>query len=133
MYKRQVLDAIARLAECDRSGDSRLTVVAAAAVTSLRRLASRLLDLTELRIELEPWEQADTVGYVLSALRRAGRREPVFTDEAMVRLHDLCDGIPRRISQLANLSLVAGAGQRAQRIDAETVDAAFHELAAVAV
>jgi type II secretory pathway predicted ATPase ExeA len=128
-----VLDAIARLAECDRSSDSRLTIVATAATMSIRQLTSRLLDQAELRIELDPWEQADTVGYVLAALRQAGRRDPLFTDEAMVRLHDLCDGIPRRITQLASLSLLAGAGQRAERIDAETVEAAFHELAAVAV
>jgi len=128
-----VLDAIARLAEFDRSKDSRLTIIATAAATSLRQVTGRLLDQAELRIELEPWEQADTIGYVLAALRQAGRREPLFTDEAMVHLHDLCDGIPRRINQLANLSLLAGAGQRAERIDAETVDAAFHELATVAV
>jgi type II secretory pathway predicted ATPase ExeA len=128
-----VLDAIARLAEFDRSSDSRLTIIATAATTNVRQLTGRLLDLAELRIELEPWEQADTIGYVLSALRQAGRRESVFVDEAMVRLHDLCDGIPRRINQLANLSLVAGAGHRAERIDADTVEAAFNELAAVAV
>jgi type II secretory pathway predicted ATPase ExeA len=128
-----VLDAIARLVECDRSNDSRLTIIATADTTSIRQLASRLLDQAELRIELEPWEQADTIGYVLSALRQAGRREPVYTDDALVRLHELCDGIPRRINQLANLSLLAGAGQRAQRIDADIVDGAFHELATVAV
>jgi type II secretory pathway predicted ATPase ExeA len=128
-----VLDAIARLAECQRSSDARLTIIATAATTSVRQLASRLVDQVELRIELEPWEQADTVGFVLSALRQAGRREPVFADEALVRLHELCDGIPRRINHLANLSLLAGAGQRAEQIDAETVESAFHELATLAI
>jgi type II secretory pathway predicted ATPase ExeA len=57
----------------------------------------------------------------------------VFADEALVRLHELCDGIPRRINHLANLSLLAGAGQRAEQIDAETVESAFHELATLAI
>jgi type II secretory pathway predicted ATPase ExeA len=128
-----VADAIARLADADRSADSRLTIVATAMTGNAHRLGNRLADLVELRIDLEPWEQADTVGFILAALRQAGRREPVFSDEAIVRLHELCDGIPRRICQLANLSLLAGAGQQAGPIEAETVESAFHELAAVEV
>ena len=128
-----VADAIARLADFDHSGDSRLTLVATATTGNAHRLGNRLADLVELRIDLEPWEPSDTVGFILAALRQAGRREPAFADEAMIRLHELCDGIPRRICQLANLSLLAGAGQRAGQIDAETVESAFHELAAVEV
>jgi type II secretory pathway predicted ATPase ExeA len=71
------------------------------------------------------------VGYILTALRHAGRRDPAFTDDAMVRLHELCDGIPRRVIQLANLALLAGAGQRLSQVDAETIESAFRELAAV--
>jgi general secretion pathway protein A len=128
-----VLDAVARLAEFDRASPSRLTIVATASSSQLRRIEGRLLDLAELRIELEPWEQADTVGYIAAALRHAGRRAAAFSDDAIIRLHDLCDGIPRRIAQLANLALLAGAGQRAETIDAEIVEAALHELATVAV
>ena len=128
-----VADWIARLADFDHSADARLTIVATATTGNARRLGNRLIDLVELRIDLEPWEQADTVGYILAALRHAGRRDPAFTDDAIIHLHQLCDGIPRRICQLANLSLLAGAGQRTSQIDADTVESAFHELAAVEV
>ena len=128
-----VADAIARLADSDHRAQSRLTIVATATTGNVRRLGNRLVDLVELRIDLEPWEQADTVGYILAALRHAGRREPAFTDDAIIHLHELCEGVPRRICQLANLSLLAGAGQRAGQIDADTVESAFHELAAVEV
>ena len=140
-----VLDAIVRLAECDRSPAARLTLVVTSTNGNVRRLGSRLLDLAELRIDLNPWEQADTLGYIVTALRQAGRRssattrsdrsndEPVFTDEAIVRLHRLCDGIPRRIIQLANLSLLAGAGGHVDQIDGDTVESAFQELVAVEV
>jgi len=128
-----VLDAIVRLAEVDRSPLARLTLVVTSTTGNARRLGSRLLDLGELRIDLNPWEQADTLGYIVMALRQAGRREAIFTDDAIVRLHHLCDGIPRRILQLANLSLLAGAGGHVDQIDSETVESAFQELAAVEV
>jgi type II secretory pathway predicted ATPase ExeA len=128
-----VIDAVARLTEFDRTNQPRLTIVATATTSQLRRIEGRLLDLAELRIELEPWEQADTIGYVMAALRQAGRRDPAFDDDAMIRLHELCDGIPRRIAQLANLALLAGAGQRAERIDADIVESALQELASIAV
>jgi type II secretory pathway predicted ATPase ExeA len=126
-----VLDAISRLADGERSTDARLTIVAAATTPHVQRLGNRLVDLIELRVDLEPWDQSDTVGYILAALRHAGRRDPAFSDDAMVRLHELCDGIPRRIIQLANLALLAGAGRRLSQVDAETIESAFRELAAV--
>ena len=130
-----VIDAVARLAEFDRTNQPRLTIVATATTSQLRCIEGRLLDLAELRIELEPWEQADTVGYVMAALRHAGRRDPAFDDDAMIRLHELCDGIPRRIAQLANLSCfwrAPGTGGSSQ-IDADIVESALQELASIAV
>lgn len=128
-----VVDTIVRLAECDRSPTARLTIVVAATSGNARKLGNRLLDLAELRVDVERWEECDTVGYLTAALRQAGRRERAFTDEAVVRLHRLCDGIPRRINQLANLALLAGAGRRLSAIDAETVESAYHELGTVDV
>jgi hypothetical protein len=47
------------------------------------------------------------------------------------RLHDLCDGIPRRVNQLANLALLAGAGRKLTLIDTDTVDSVYHELGVI--
>jgi general secretion pathway protein A len=71
------------------------------------------------------------VQYVSTALEHAGRATPVFTDEALYHLHDLCGGIPRRVNQLANFALLAGAGRKMAEIDLETIDGAYHELAVV--
>jgi type II secretory pathway predicted ATPase ExeA len=80
---------------------------------------------------LEPWEPADTLGHVTSALQQAGASSEIFTDEALHHLHDRCQGIPRRVNQLANLALLAGAGRQVSQIDADVVDSAYHELGAV--
>jgi hypothetical protein len=49
----------------------------------------------------------------------------------MTRIHELSDGIPRRVKQLAELALLAAAGQELRMIDAETVEGAYYELGIV--
>jgi hypothetical protein len=46
----------------------------------------------------------------------------------MSRLQDLSFGIPRRVNQLADLSLLAAAGEGLRLVDAATVEAVCHEL-----
>jgi general secretion pathway protein A len=111
--------------------DHRLTVILAAEAARLPHLGTDLLQLSELRVHLEPWQPEDVRDYLQSALRRVGRPEAadVFDESAVVRLWELADGNPRRVSRLAELALIAGAGARLAQIDAETIDAVSEELA----
>jgi type II secretory pathway predicted ATPase ExeA len=68
---------------------------------------------------------------VTAAIEQAGRSEPIFTEQALHRLHDMCGGIPRRVNQLASMTLFSGASRKLTEIDAETVDAAYHEMGVV--
>jgi type II secretory pathway predicted ATPase ExeA len=124
-----VLARIARLVECDTSPESRLTAVLAAESQRPHRVGRRLLDLTELKIEIEPWTSEETGAFLRHALLQAGRDDAIFDAGAVDRLHQLTNGVPRRICQLAELSLAAGAGQDEAEIDGETVEAVFEELA----
>ena len=123
-----VLAQVARLAELDPSADSPLTIVVAAREGQLDKLGRELLELADLRIDLETWEQADTESYLAASLARAGRQSPVFDRPAVTRLHQLAGGVPRRIARLADLALLAGAGQDLQQIDAKLVESAHEEL-----
>jgi general secretion pathway protein A len=125
----QVLQNVMRLVNFDPSPETRLTVVLAGRNEGMAHLDPRLLDLAELRIEVEPWEPADTGSYVSTLLAQAGRQTPVFAEPAVARLHELSHGVPRRISQLADLALVAGAGANLQQIDAGVVESVYQELA----
>lgn len=125
-----VLVQIARLAQYDWSPEARLTLVLAGRRERLNRLDETLLDLAELRVDLEPWEPADTAGYVKSSLAQAGCSASVFDEPALARLHELTQGIPRRIDQLADLALVAGAGQNLVHINAGVVESVYQELQA---
>jgi general secretion pathway protein A len=123
-----VLRHLARLARFDPSVDSRLTMVLAGRNEGMSRLGEPLLGLAELRIDIEPWQRDDTKDYLTTMLAQAGRQAPVFTEPAIDRLHAIAHGMPRRVSQLADLALVAGAGANLQQIDAQVVESAYQEL-----
>ena len=126
----QVLQHVARLARFDPSPETRLTIVLAGRNEEISKLGPSLLDLVDLRIEVEPWEAADTQEFLTLRLAQAGRHSPIFAAAAVARLHQLSRGIPRRVSRLAELALLAGAGQQLQQIDADVVDGVYRELGA---
>jgi general secretion pathway protein A len=126
---REVLQQVARLARFDSSPEMRLTIVLAGRNEGMSKLGGALLDLAELRIAVEPWQQSETEDFVNAMLTQAGGKSPVFAGPAVARLHELSHGIPRRAAQLADLALLAGAGQQLPQIDAELVEAVYQELA----
>jgi general secretion pathway protein A len=124
---------LTRLAQHDLSPGSRLTLVLAGRQERMGRLGETLLELAELRIDLEDWQAEETEKYVANCLARAGREQPLFDKTAIRRLHELTQGVPRRISQLADMVLAAGAGQNLDQIDASTIDSVYHELSVIEV
>jgi general secretion pathway protein A len=124
------LQAVARLAQIEPGREGRLTIIIAAQTSRVSALGSRLLELADLRVDLEPWEATDTESYVQSALKSAGAVAEAFEPEAVSRLHELAHGVPRRVNQLADLALLAAAGKQLPQVDAETVAVVSEELAA---
>lgn len=127
--ERPLAAQLLRLAQLDLSPDSRLTLVLAGRQLHTSLLGGRLLELADLRIELRPWEASDTEQFLQSSLVQAGCPQPVFEPPAVQRLHTLASGIPRRVSQLADLALLAGAGAQLQRIGPDVVESVYEELA----
>jgi general secretion pathway protein A len=124
----ELLAHVVRLAQADPSPEARLTIVLAADPQQIDLVGPRIVDLAELRIDIPAWDEADTADYVRAELARAGGGD-LFAEDALQRLHELARGVPRRVRQLADLALLAGAGKELSRIDAETVSAVNDELA----
>ena len=122
----------ARLVQSDPSVAARLTVILAARADRLDKLSYRLLEMAELRIDLQPWSEADTAAYLTHTLTAAGRPADHITAPAIAKLHTLASGIPRRVKQLADLSLLAAAGQELPLVDLETIESVYQELGVVA-
>jgi type II secretory pathway predicted ATPase ExeA len=109
-------------------GGPALTVVATARVQTASKIGQRLLDLAALRIDLAPWNEKETSEYLSGTLANAGRQQPAFDEAATRRLFELSGGAPRKVNQLAQLALLAGASQKLIQIDEATVEAVQEEL-----
>jgi type II secretory pathway predicted ATPase ExeA len=123
-----VLDQVARICHVAPANNSRLTLVAAGRSERVSFFGRRLLELTDLRIDVLPWELAETEAFIAKSLVQAGRTSPAFTSDAVVRLHELSGGIVRRLSRMADLALIAAAAARLPLVDVQSVEGVHDEL-----
>lgn len=108
-----------------------LTLVASARPQSAGRLGINLLEHAALRIDLSPWSEAETADFLAQSLSPPSRHEPIFDAAATRQIFELSGGAPRRVRQLAQLALVAGASQQLTQIDEQTILAVRDELTVV--
>jgi type II secretory pathway predicted ATPase ExeA len=104
--------------------DNGLSIVLTANRNQSSRLGEQLLEMVDLRIDIEPWDELDTTGYLQLALVEAGSERPLFDDQAVSDIHHQAGGNPRRINRLADYALLIGSSGEQQTIDAATVQAA---------
>jgi general secretion pathway protein A len=121
-----ILTQVTRLAQLPASRVGSFTLVLATNSSQTSRLGKRLLELVDLRIDLEPWDAEDTTGYLQLALVAAGAERPIFDESSLDEIHRLTGGVPRQVNRLADYALVAGSSGGLEHIDARTV-AAAHE------
>ncbi len=86
------------------------------------------LDQCELRIDLPSWDLGQTADYFEFVLHQAGVEDDIFNGQAITRIQELSEGIPRKIVQIAELALVAGAVRKAERVTSELVDQVCDEF-----
>jgi type II secretory pathway predicted ATPase ExeA len=123
-----LVNQFVRLGRLDPTPAARWTIVLAATREQAARWNPSLRELADLRIDLRPWSEEDTIGYLQTALVDAGRFDPIFDDEALHEIFELAEGVPRRVARLADFALLAGAVGQMEMIDAATVSEAHEEL-----
>lgn len=123
-----VLTLITRLLRCENSPESALTCALSAKAGNLCRLGTNLLELIDLRIDLEEWSMAETVKFLENQPAAADNAACSFTPAALERLHELSAGTPRKILQLADLSHLAATVTAAEHVDPFTVENVYNEL-----
>lgn len=123
-----VAQLVSRLVHADDLPGLRLSVIVSGRPYQRPNPGRDLLQSADLRIDLTAWTQQETEEYVQRTLEQAGATQPIFNSSALARLYDLSQGLPRRVNQLAELALLAGAGQELEIIDAETIEGVFLEL-----
>ena len=83
----------------------------------------------EVDFHIKPFAAADVPNYIEHRLAIAGRKTPLFTHEACVRIAEVSQGIPRRINILCNNSLVYGFAAESEMIDLELVEEVLSDKA----
>ena len=114
---------VQRLLRTEAANDGWLTIVATANPLRMNRLGDSLPALVDLRIDMEPWDELDTIGFLQTALVEAGAERPLFDDAAMSLLHRLAGGVPRTVTRMADFALMAGSNNGLEQIDAPTIEA----------
>ncbi len=118
-----VLTTLCRVAQMEQLPESQLSIVLSCNRNGKQLLGERLLELSELPVELEPFGEAETADYISIGLARVGRMDKTFTDDAHDTICRFTRGVPRAINQLAELCLVGGAAEGLKLIDGSFVEA----------
>ena len=69
------------------------------------------------RYQLQPLDLAEAVQYLRHHLAWAGRKEALFADDAVARLHQASLGLPRNLNNLARDALIAAAAAHKDLVD----------------
>jgi general secretion pathway protein A len=120
--------AVERLHHFSSDGDTGLTLILGVGSERLPALARTLRTMSDLRIELNPFDRYQTQEYVETVLSRAGAAREVFEPGAFDRLFEETRGIPRELNRLCDVALLAGMAEDATQISESIVSAAAEEL-----
>ena len=112
------------------SAETAFTLVLAGQNELLGRLREHpeLLARLPVRVALPTLMPASVGQYLRERLSSCGGDEAVFEPEAVATLADLSGGVPRRLNELADLTLLVGLADRLESIAAADVTAAREEL-----
>lgn len=105
-----------------------LTVIFAVEMQMASVVSRSLFERAELQVEMPGWEISQTAEFLAWSCSRVGGTQAIFTDTAVERIQQLSHGVARRIVQIADLALVAGAVAQADCIDGECIDQVAWEL-----
>jgi type II secretory pathway predicted ATPase ExeA len=82
-----------------------------------------------MRYRMPPMDEAHTRGYVEHHLKLAGRKQRLFTDEAMMQLFVQSGGVPRAIGNLALAAMFSAASRNQDIVELEDVITVSKEIA----
>jgi len=81
-----------------------------------------------MRFFLEPLKQDETANYIIHRITTAGGSKDIFTPEALAAIYERSGGIPRRINQICDLSLLTGFGKEAVSVTDDIVQETIRSL-----
>ena len=80
------------------------------------------------RYTIKPLDLAESVTYLKHHCAIAGRKDPLFANDAAARLHRASNGLPRTLNNAATAALIHAANQGQQLVDNTAAKAAATEI-----
>lgn len=120
-----IVDRLQAFAE---GSGANLVLIAAADIRGRDLLSARFLARVELRAELDVWTHEESKCFLQQWQTQRGGENQEFNLQAMEVLHDLAEGIPRRVRQLAELTILAGSRAEDGPLSEDIVESAYEEL-----
>ena len=74
------------------------------------------------QIDLKPLDMAECSKYIFHRLKTAGMNKDIFTKEAIENIYEESQGIPRKINNICDLSLLVGYTLNLKVIDSKTIN-----------
>ena len=74
-----------------------------------------------IKYHIGPLNLSDTAKYIMFRLKTAGMQKNVFTKEAIMKIYEYTQGVPRRINNMCDLSLLVGFSQKAAVVDSKLI------------
>jgi general secretion pathway protein A len=80
-----------------------------------------------IKYHLTPFNLDETFQYIIYRQRRAGRSNNAFSDDAIEKVFENAEGIPRKINNLCDLSLLIGFGNKENIVTSRIVESVIKD------
>ena len=87
-------------------------------VSSIEQLNQRIA----IRYHLRPFNHEETSRYILFRQEKAGKKENAFNKEAIDKIYEYSGGVPRKINNLCDLSLLIGFSSNEKIVGPEIIE-----------
>lgn len=129
---REIFDEIRLLTNFQLDDKNLLSVIVMGQPELRKILAAPLYEPFRQRIainyHLQPLDFEETLEYLDFRMAVAGGNAGLFTPDAVQRIYELTDGVPRRINVIATNALLEGFGRDAAVIDAALLESMTDEM-----
>ena len=128
--KQETMDELRMLLNLQRNEQFLLTLLLLGQPPLLKRITELhpLKERISVRYKLAPLDEKSTLRYIMYRLEYAGADPDLFSNEAVSLLYQYSDGIPLRINNVCDRSLLIGFMRKANVVNTQIVSDAIDDL-----
>ncbi len=123
----QSLQLLLNFQQCDGT-DFTLILAGQPELVGVVKRLPQLDDRIAMPCVLQAFSPTETASYVRHRLQAVGATQPIFSEAALRTIHELSNGLPRRINRLCDFALLVGYAEELTAIDTPQIEGVHAEL-----